>query len=102
MNFPTAICPICGYDGFDHTPEKYEICPSCLFEFGMSDADWTHEELRQDWIAQGAKWAWGSQEIPSPAHWSAIRQLCNVGYHVTNSDLSAINKDEKMTAELTR
>jgi len=97
-------CPVCGYDGFDHLPQQYDICPSCLLEFGVSDVDWTHDELRQDWIEHGAKWAWGSQDIPRPANWSACRQLLNLGYRVTPSDLlfmgiTDLNADELARAQ---
>ena len=102
MNSKIALCPVCGYDGFDHVPENYDICPSCLLEFGVSDTDWTYDELRRDWIAQGAKWAWGNEKMSPPPRWSALRQLCNIGYRITENERKALDQNQKTTPELVR
>jgi hypothetical protein len=37
------FCPVCGFDGLDEAPYSpsgnglYEICPSCGFQFGVTD-----------------------------------------------------------------
>lgn len=60
------VCPVCGYPNLDEAPRSpsnggsYEICPSCGFEFGVSDDDlgFTYAEWRQRWIDFGMKWGW--------------------------------------------
>jgi hypothetical protein len=58
------LCPVCGYDQMEHPPQDYAICLCCRTEFGVSDFSWTHEQLRQNWIARGAKWG-SSYALPS-------------------------------------
>lgn len=70
-----SICPVCGFDNLHRPVKEWEICPCCLTEFGVSDRDWTYEELREDWVAHGALWAWGSKDIPVPPGWNAEEQL---------------------------
>lgn len=84
------ICPVCGYNALERPIHNYDVCPSCLCEFGVSDADWTYAELREDWIANGALWAWGSKDIPEPRGWSAVEQLKNIDYHCTLQDIRSI------------
>src|SRR5438270_13639559 len=84
------LCPVCGYAGLDSPIRNYDICPCCLCEFGVSDSEWSHDELREDWIAHGAQWAWGSKDIPKPLVWSAIRQLQKAGYVLSDEDLIKI------------
>ena len=39
------LCPVCGYPELEEVPRthdgggSYEICPSCSFQFGVSDDD---------------------------------------------------------------
>ena len=80
-------CPVCGYPDMP-IPLKWEICPSCGTEFGLSDAGRTYEELRQAWIADGAKWA--SNIVVQPSFWAPITQLRNVGYEATDRDVKII------------
>ncbi len=94
MNKYNNMCPVCGYNQFTKTLKDHDICPSCLFTFFVNDMDWTPEELREDWIADGARWAWGSQDIPKPQNWSAIEQLKNIPYHVTDEEKRLIAPDE--------
>ncbi|GEM_PF-1259243 len=92
--YTSTICPVCGYDGFDHIPEEFDICPSCHFEFAVNDESWSHEQLRQSWINRGAEWASTNPYHPRPANWSAIRQLRNIGHRVTPSERLAIGENE--------
>ena len=75
-------CPACGYPHLEEPPRSpsgggsYEICPSCGFEFGVTDddADYTYETWRQRWIDKGMKW--DSQGIdPVPDGWDPVSQL---------------------------
>jgi hypothetical protein len=51
----TFVCPVCGYPGLEEDPRpaigggSFEICPSCGFQFGVSDDDrgLTYQEWRQ-------------------------------------------------------
>lgn len=76
------VCPVCGFPGLDESPRSasggasYEICPSCGFEFGVSDEDlgFTYDEWRARWIAHGM--AWDSADIePPPDGWDPREQL---------------------------
>lgn len=67
-------CPACGYTALSEPPRSssggasYEICPSCGFQFGVSDDDlgFTYEEWRFEWIADGMPWR---SEEPKPDAW---------------------------------
>ncbi len=73
-------CPVCGYLKLKEQPRSaggggsYEICPSCGFQFGVSDDDegFTFESWRKKWKAAGAKWS-GKQAMPKG--WDALKQL---------------------------
>lgn len=76
-------CPACGYPGLtepSRSPKSgggsYEICPSCGFEFGVTDDDLghTYADWRQEWIAQGSPWRSEGIE-PPPAGWDPEAQL---------------------------
>ena len=77
-------CPICGFPGLGETPRgkdgggSYEICPSCGFQFGVSDGDRgiSFEEWRKDWIARGMPW--NSVDNP-PDDWDPRSQLRSIG-----------------------
>jgi hypothetical protein len=89
-------CPVCGFDGLDTPPASWTICPCCLTEFGSSDASWSHEELRQEWLASGARWL--GDVADRPKHWSSVEQLRKLGYEsAAQSPNKAQAKDE--TAE---
>ena len=62
-------CPVCGNGHMLHPATDYNICPCCRTEFGVSDYSWTHEELRQDWIENGAKWM--GKYVSEPPGWDA-------------------------------
>lgn len=90
------ICPVCGYDRLERPIQDYDICPSCLCEFGISDRDWTYDEIREDWIAHGAQWAWGSNDIPKPYMWDNVEQLYNIGYICSASDLQKMGREKSI------
>jgi hypothetical protein len=94
------ICPVCGYNELTEPPENFSICPSCGTEFGYDDDMASHDELRNRWIASGAKW-WSIDESP-PEFWSPISQLLNIGYVATDSDRIAIASaaDEGMATSI--
>ena len=77
------VCPVCGFAGLtephvDPTGSPtYSICPCCGVQFGADDLDRTHEELRAEWMAEGALW-W-SQNQPAPKGWDARAQLERAG-----------------------
>lgn len=77
------VCPVCGYAGLDEPPRSastgagsYEICPSCGFEFGVTDDDEgvSYDEWRYRWIERGMPW--DSEPIrPAPESWDPAEQL---------------------------
>jgi hypothetical protein len=78
-------CPVCGYGGLDDEPRpasgggSFEICPSCSFQFGVSDDDrgFTFEDWRRRWIDGGMVWDKGRSD--PPAGWDPIQQLARIG-----------------------
>jgi hypothetical protein len=78
----THTCPVCGYGGLYEAPRSgatgggsYEICPSCGFEFGVTDDDVgiTYVEWRRRWMMAGMPWH--SRDRPPPAGWDPGAQL---------------------------
>lgn len=41
-------CPVCGYP-MEVPPEDYNICGTCMTEFGLNDVNSSIEELRNAW-----------------------------------------------------
>jgi hypothetical protein len=74
----TYTCPICGYDELLRAPAREMICPCCGTEFDQDDLFATHDELRDRWIAAGARW-WSPNSMP-PAGWSPAEQLRRAGH----------------------
>lgn len=68
-------CPVCLFDDMPYPPRDYDICPCCGTEFGNDDAEYSHDELRAAWIANGAQWFF---EQP-PDGWSPWSQLIEGG-----------------------
>ena len=76
-------CPVCGFPKLKEAPRtrsgggSYELCPSCGFQFGVSDDDleFTDEHWRERWKAGGMKWS--SQQKP-PKGWDPARQCAKV------------------------
>jgi len=58
---------------------SFEICPSCGFQFGVSDDDrgQTFAGWRKTWVKAGAPWA--SKARPAPTGWDAAAQLKRFG-----------------------
>jgi hypothetical protein len=52
-------------------PVDYNICECCGTEFGNDDEVYSHEELRNRWIENGANWFFGS----APVGWNPWTQL---------------------------
>jgi hypothetical protein len=79
----TYVCPVCGYPGLHDPPRgeatggSYEICPSCGFQFGVSDEDRgiSDEQWREAWIQAGMPW--NSVGIKQPLAWNPREQLEN-------------------------
>jgi hypothetical protein len=77
------ICPVCGYAGLEEPPRSpntgagsLEICPSCGFQFGVTDDDRGHsyDDWRMQWIARGMPWGSEGIEEPPP-DWDPREQL---------------------------
>jgi hypothetical protein len=83
-------CPVCGFTGLAEPPENFVICPSCGTEFGYTDFLRSHDELRDEWLASGARWH--STVIPPPPNWDGIRQLFNAGLGYSNAISSAVSQ----------
>ena len=81
----TYGCPVCGFLQLTDPPRtpsgggSYEICPSCGFQFGVSDDDqgWTYDKWRSRWIKEGMRWDRGRTE--PPLAWNPIDQLARIG-----------------------
>lgn len=79
------ICPICGFPDLKEKPRNtegggsYEICPSCGFQFGVTDDDRgnTYEEWRQKWIERGMPWDAEETAVP-PRGWDPQKQLARI------------------------
>jgi|SRR5271157_5903596 len=87
MNF---TCPVCFFDRLPYPAVDYHICPCCGTEFGNDDAEYTYEELRDNWIANGAHWFY---EQP-PAQWNAWAQLARASYGIETRAASAIRPNK--------
>ena len=80
----TYTCLVCGYPDLKEQPRgestggSYEICPSCGFQFAVSDDDrgFTYEQWRQKWIDGGMVWDKGRTK--PPANWNPREQLRRV------------------------
>jgi hypothetical protein len=78
------MCPCCGFPGLREPPRSaggggsYEICPSCGFQFGVSDDDagFTYESWRTRWESRGMPWS--SSGIERPRGWNAQEQRSRV------------------------
>ena len=78
---PPFRCPVCGYFGLDEPPRtaesgpSYDMCPSCGFEFGVTDDDrhFSYADWHREWIANGSHW-WSRGRRP-PSGWDGAAQL---------------------------
>lgn len=66
------MCPVCGFL-MEEPPCDYNICASCGTEFGLHDVNMTVDELRADWLRNGAKW-WSNFQN-APAGWDPYVQV---------------------------
>jgi hypothetical protein len=81
----THQCPVCGYPSLTDPPRSpagggsYEICPSCGFEFGVTDDDlgYSYEQWRAEWIGRGTPWSATGREAPN--NWDPVTQLASLG-----------------------
>ena len=81
-------CPVCGYPDLREAPRSkrsggsYEICPSCGFQFGVTDDDrgFTYEAWRKLWVEGGMVWDQGRSQ--PPAGWNPRLQLAQIGVQV--------------------
>lgn len=64
-------CPVCAFRNMEAPPRNYEICPCCGTEFGNDDEILSHEQLRTNWIANGANWFFNNP----PSGWNPWNQL---------------------------
>lgn len=79
------VCPVCGFRELSEPPRSstgggsYEICPSCGFQFGVTDDDRgiPYEQWRANWIAVGMPWDRGSSD--PPPGWDPAEQLRGIG-----------------------
>ena len=80
----TYQCPVCGFPGLyepARSPEggdSYEICPSCGFEFGVTDDDlgYSYDRWREGWISRGMPWS--SVGRSEPDGWDPRAQMKNI------------------------
>lgn len=79
-------CPVCFYPGLTEAPQDYNICDCCGTEFDNDDSIRSHEELRQEWIENGAPWFFGDR----PLIWNPFMQLmtANIGIFPYSSFVS--------------
>ena len=68
-------CPVCIFKSLPYPPADYHICPCCGTEFGNDDENYSHEQLREMWIATGAHWFFGRP----PIGWNPWHQLIEGG-----------------------
>lgn len=69
-------CPVCAYADLPYPPKDYHICPCCGTEFGNDDSRFTHAQLREMWVAGGARWFFGNP----PQAWNPQLQLIEGGF----------------------
>jgi hypothetical protein len=67
----TYSCPVCMFERLPYRPAEYHICMCCGTEFGNDDAELSHDQLREMWVADGAFWFFGNP----PANWNPWKQL---------------------------
>lgn len=78
------MCPVCGYFGLDEPAYdknglwSFEICICCGVQYGYTDCNTSHAELRARWIANGMKWH--SRVFAPPENWDPVEQLRRAGF----------------------
>jgi transposase-like protein len=83
LNVMPYECPVCGYPDLSEPSRvngagSYEICPSCGFQFGVSDDNTgiSYDDWRESWVDQGMPW--NSKGISPPRNWNPARQRAHV------------------------
>lgn len=66
------VCPVCGYL-LSYPPQDFNICPSCGVEFGAETSVYSFEDLRRNWLQNGAQWS--SRVQKKPRDWDPYSQL---------------------------
>jgi hypothetical protein len=64
-------CPVCAYPDMPYPPADYNICPCCGTEFGNDDAFLSVDQIRAQWLGNGAAWFFGNP----PLGWNPYLQL---------------------------
>jgi len=70
------VCPVCHFPKLTYPARDYHVCPCCSTEFGNDDAEFSHAQLREMWIAGGARWFFGNP----PRYWNPWMQLIAGGH----------------------
>ena len=73
----TYTCPVCGYNGLKRPAQDELICPCCGVQFGYDDFALSHEQIRENWLREGAHWF--SHTTLPPLGWTAEGQLLRAG-----------------------
>jgi len=81
-------CPVCGFPELDEQPRteagagSYEICPSCGFQFGVTDEDrgFSYEAWHAKWVQEGMQWDKG--RTVAPIGWNPLEQLRRIGVKI--------------------
>jgi hypothetical protein len=83
-------CPVCFFPRLPYPPADYHICPCCGTEFENDDRLYSHEQLRERWIANGAHWFFGDP----PENWNPWKQLAEGGVGISNKPVSSVNAND--------
>ena len=93
-------CPVCGFADLHEPPYSpsghglFEICPSCGFQFGVTDDDLgiSFHEWREQWIARGMRWS--SKGKMTPLGWNPGEQLHQLELSKDGKSLSRFSKPD--------
>lgn len=64
------VCPVCELPMLVAPPEMGPVCPACGTEFEVDDRYRSFNQIRQDWIDNGAPWF--SARMAPPPNWDSI------------------------------
>ena len=93
-------CPVCGYPELEEPPRSprtgggsYEICPSCGFQFGVTDDDKGVSYEERDVMMDDKARA----EMRARANRTSVPQIFIDGQHIGGSDeLAALEAEGKL------
>ncbi len=91
-------CPVCGYPDLDDEPVNHEICRCCGTQFGYDDYLRSHEELRREWVANGANWFLAGYE---PQGWDPYDQLYNAFLEIEETSGTKTNTASSVYQQVT-